>query len=308
MTYQYSFKDCLQRAERITWRVEDLIGGDKTLDFSRPFLPETFARTEALSFLNAAEKRTLNHIRGHAYLAMFGLVEEFILPFMLAHARPLIIKPMHAGDDYKARAFLEFASEEAKHIHLFRSFRRDFIENFGVQCDVIGPAEDISAHVLAQPPLSVALLTLQIEWMSQAHYLGSAKDDDALDPQFKSLLLHHWMEEHQHAQLDALMTLSIAEALSPAEVEAGIDGYIALGGFFDAGLKQQTAFDLDALQRATGRSFSDSERDVFMTQQLQANRWTYLGSGMSHPRFLEVVEQISPDKRREIEALVPTFS
>src|SRR4051812_25264250 len=25
MTYQYSFKDCLERAERITWRVEDLI-------------------------------------------------------------------------------------------------------------------------------------------------------------------------------------------------------------------------------------------------------------------------------------------
>ena len=32
MTYQYSFKDCLARAERITWRVEDLIGGDKTGD------------------------------------------------------------------------------------------------------------------------------------------------------------------------------------------------------------------------------------------------------------------------------------
>ncbi|HYD88238.1 MAG TPA: hypothetical protein VEA80_12225 [Vitreimonas sp.] len=302
MTYQYSFKDCLQRAERITWRVEDLIGGDKALDFARPFLPETFARTEPLTFLSAEEKLTLNHIRGHTYLAMFGLVEEFILPFVLDHARSVI-----NGDDYQARAFLEFAAEEAKHIHLFRRFREDFLSGFGTRCDVIGPPEAIGAHVMAQPPLSVALLTLQIEWMSQSHYLGSVKDDAALDPQFKSLLLHHWMEEHQHAQLDALMTLSIAEQLSAAEIKAGIDGYVGLGGFFDAGLKQQTAFDLDALQRATGRTFSESERELFLTQQLQANRWTYLGSGMTHPRFLETVGQLDPAKRREIEALAPTF-
>ena len=303
MTYQYSFKDCLQRAERITWRVEDLIGGDKRLDFTRPFLPESFARTAPLTFLSAEEKLTLNQIRGHTYLAMFGLVEEFILPFVIDHARAV-----GNSDEYESRAFLEFAAEEAKHIHLFRRFRDDFLAGFGTRCDVIGPPEAIGAHVLAQPPLSVALLTLQIEWMSQSHYLGSVKDDGALDPQFKSLLLHHWMEEHQHAQLDALMTLSIAEALTPAEVTAGIDGYIALGGFFDAGLQQQTALDLDALQRAVGRSFSESECAPFMSQQLQANRWTYLGSGMSHPRFLDTVGQLDPAKRREIEALAPGFS
>src|ERR1700753_2342579 len=115
MTYHYSFKDCLARAERITWRVEDLIGGDKALDFTRPFLPESFARTAPLDFLSPNEKRTLNQIRGHAYLTIFGLVEEFILPFVLDHARPYI-----NGEDYRARAFLEFAAEEAKHIHLFR--------------------------------------------------------------------------------------------------------------------------------------------------------------------------------------------
>ena len=31
---------------------------------------------------------TLNQIRGHEYLAMFGLVEEFILPYVVDHARP----------------------------------------------------------------------------------------------------------------------------------------------------------------------------------------------------------------------------
>ena len=36
----YSYEACLQVSERINWRVEDLIGGDKRLDFSRAFLPE----------------------------------------------------------------------------------------------------------------------------------------------------------------------------------------------------------------------------------------------------------------------------
>jgi hypothetical protein len=308
MTYQYSFKDCLARAERITWRVEDLIGGDKTLDFSRPFMPESFARTAELGFLSNEEKRTLNQIRGHTYLAMFGLIEEFILPFVLDHAQPLIVKPMAAGDDYQARAYLEFASEEAKHIHLFRRFREEFLKGFGTRCDVIGPPEAVGKVVLAKPALSISLLVLMIEWMTQRHFMDSMKDDQSLDPQFKSLLLHHWMEEHQHAQLDALMTLAIAEKSSAAEIDAGVDGFFELGAFFDEGLKQQTAFDLDALERTIGRKLGGADRERFLAQQHQANRWTYLGSGLIHPRFMDVVAQIAPNRRADFEAAAPVFS
>lgn len=303
MTYQFSFKDVLGRAERISWRVEDLIGGDKRLDFSRTFMPESFARTAELDFLTADQKRLLNQIRGHAYLSIFGLVEEFILPFVLDHARPLI-----NGEEYRARAFLEFASEEAKHIHLFRRFREDFVAGFGSACDVIGPPDAIAKHVLSHPPLSVALLTLHIEWMTQRHFQDSVKDDDTLDPQFKSLLLHHWMEEHQHAQLDAMMVDTIAAGLTPQDIQAGIAGYVALGDFLDQGLKQQTAFDLSALERASGRVLTGDERDRFMTIQLQANRWTYIGSGMSHPNFLAAVAALSPESARAIAAAAPDFS
>ena len=95
-------KTVLAAAERVHWRVEDIIGGDKRLDFSRPFMPESLARVEPLTFLTAAERRTLNQIRGHGYLCIFGLVEEFILPFVLDHARP----QLHA-DDYRVRALLQ---------------------------------------------------------------------------------------------------------------------------------------------------------------------------------------------------------
>ncbi len=303
MSYQYNFKDVLGRAERITWRVEDLIGNGKTLDFSKPFMPETFARTNELKFLSSDEKRMLNQIRGHAYLSIFGLVEEFILPFVLDHARPYI-----NGEDYRARAFLEFASEEAKHIHLFRRFREEFVKGFHVECKMIGPADAIASHVLSHHPLSVALAILMIEWMTQRHFQDSIHDDGALDPQFKSLLQHHWMEEMQHAQLDTIMCQAIAEGMSQKDIDDAVDGFLAIGSFLDEGLKQQTAFDLEAFEAAAKRTLTGAERDEFMKVQHQANRWTYLGSGLTHKNFLATLGELSPAKREMIEGVSPNFS
>ena len=80
---RYSYQATLATAQKVNWRIEDIIGGDKRLDFSKSFMPESLARVEPLDFLRADEKRTLNQIRGAAYLGIFGLVEEFILPFVL---------------------------------------------------------------------------------------------------------------------------------------------------------------------------------------------------------------------------------
>ena len=87
VAHHYTYQDCLSASERIQWRVEDLIGGDRKLDFSKPFLPESLARVEPLTFLNADEKLKLNQIRANGYLYIFGFVEEFILPFVVDHSR-----------------------------------------------------------------------------------------------------------------------------------------------------------------------------------------------------------------------------
>lgn len=302
MSYQYNFKDVLGRSERITWRVEDLIGGDKKLDFAKPFMPENLARVEPLKFLSGSEKRILNQVRGHTYLSMFGIIEEMIVPFVLDHARPFI-----NGEDYRARAFLEFIGEEAKHIHLFRRFQEEFKKGFTTECKMIGPGTEIANHILSHHPLSVALTILMIEWTTQRHFQESMHDDGAMDPQFKSLLKHHWMEEMQHAQLDTLMVEAIAANMKPAEIESAIDGVLAIGGFLDEGLRQQTGFDLEAFELASGRKLSAVEREEFMAQQHQANRWTYIGSGLTHKNFLETLGQLSPAKRKAFEEVAPNF-
>ena len=102
----------------------------------------------------------------------------------------------------------------------------------------------------------MALVILHIEWMTQRHYLDSVADNHKLDPQFKSLLRHHWMEESQHAKLDTLMVQAISEACSEQERANAIDGYLEIGGMLDAGMMQQVKFDFESLKRATGRAFT----------------------------------------------------
>ena len=298
----YDYRDTLIASEKVNWNIDDIIGGDKKLDFSKRFMPEALARVEELSFLDKDEKRILNQIRAYAYLSIFGIVEEFIVPFVLDHVRPAL-----DGDDYRVRAYLQFAGEEVKHIQLFKRFGEEFRENFTTECKVIGPAAAIGKAILAHDPLSVALAILMIEWMTQAHYLDSVKDDADLDPQFKSLLKNHWLEEAQHAKLDTRMVESLADGLDGDAITAAIDGFLDIGGFLDEGLKQQTIFDMEALELATGRTLTVDEREVFLTTQLQSNRWTYIGSGMVHPKFQQMLDRLGNDSRNRIDEVAPAF-
>lgn len=300
--HPYDYRETIVASQKVNWRIEDIIGGDKRLDFSKPFMPESLARTEELSFLNETEKRTLNQIRGNAYLNIFALAEEFILPFVLDHVRPSLDE-----DDYRARAFLQFAGEEAKHIQLFKIFSDEFNQNFGTDCKVIGPPAEIAKAILAHDPLGVAFAILHIEWMTQRHYTDSIKDDSDADPQFKSLLKNHWLEEAQHAKLDTRMVEDLASTLSETEIATGVDEYLKVGMFLDGGVRQQTLFDLEAFETATGRILSESEREEFIEKQHQANRWTYIGSGMTHPKFLETLEKLAPKQRERIEEVAPAF-
>jgi hypothetical protein len=302
MNSQYSYKNALETSQRVSWRIEDIIGGDKRLNFTKPFMPEPLARVQGLSFLSAEEQRVLNQIRGHEYLAMFGLVEEFILPFAVDHAREQL-----SGDDYRVRALLGFAGEEAKHIHLFKQFRREFEQGFGSKCDFIGPAEDVRKFVLSHSPLGVSIAILHIEWITLRHYVDAVRDNQDLDPQFKSLLKNHWLEESQHTKLDTLIVEELAASASEAEIDRAFQEYGEIGAFIDEGIRQQTEFDVDAFVQATGRKLSQSEREAMAAAVQKGMRWTYLGTGMTHPNFLATVEKIKPEARAQIEAMAAAF-
>ena len=301
MYHDFNWEATLASSLRAAWKLDDVLAEDQELDFTRHFMPDGLARTAELDMLSADEQRVLNQIAGNTYLHIFGVVEEFILPFLMDHARDMLRE-----DDYRVRALLNFAGEEAKHIHLFKRFAAAFKRGFPVECQMIGPSEVIGAEVLKHDPLSVAIVILMIEWVTQAHYLEMIRDDGDLDPLFKSLLKHHWMEEAQHAKLDTLIVEALAEGKTGDEIEAAMDGFFSIGAFLDSGFQAQTTFNLDALEKVIGRRLEN--RKLVEQQQHQAARWTYIGSGLVHGRFREIMGTISPAAVARLDQAAPIFA
>jgi hypothetical protein len=302
MSALQSYQHVLDTSRRVNWRLEDLVGEGRQLDFTRPFLPETFAQTQPLDFLSPAEKLKLNQIRARGYLALFELVEAFVVPFISAQA-----DDGAAAEPFRAQALRHFAGEEEKHRQLFSTVLREFDAKFGTECGLIGPAEDICRAILAHGPLAVTIAILGLEWMSQGHFLGSVRDNQVLDPQFKSLLKHHWIEEAQHAKLDGLVLRSLAQRSSAQDISSAIEEYFEIGTFLDGGFKQQAELDLMSLERAVGRTLSDSEGRQFLEVQHRALRWTFLGSAMENRNFLAVIASISDEAAARVELAAKSF-
>jgi hypothetical protein len=288
--HAYDYGAIHRTALQVNWNVEDIIGHGRTLDFSLPFLPETWVDADALDFLSEADKLALNHVRAHSYLYFLGFAEEYFLPFVVDHVRARI----HKGSQDEIQALLHFAEEESKHIELFRRFSDEFHRGFGSPCEFIGPAERLARQILSLSPLGVGLSVLQLEWMTQLHYVASVQDNRALDPQFRSLLRHHWLEEAQHTKLDSAIVTSIAQALSTPAIEGGIEDLLAINRILDEGFAEQVELDLTALRLATGRRLVGSEAARYRAVQRRAYRKTFLTSGTRHQGFRATLGDISP--------------
>jgi hypothetical protein len=299
LSHAYDYRSVRETSEKVNWKLEEVIEG-RTLDFTRPFLPESLAGVSAIRCLSPEEKLRLNQIRGFTYLSIFGLVEEYIVPSVVDHVRTGV-----RGNGDERRALLHFAEEEAKHIQLFQWFGEHFRQGFSTPCAVIGPAEEIAAAILKHSPLGVFITTLHIEWMTQIHYVDSVKDNakEKLDPLFCSMLKHHWLEESQHAKLDTLVVDKLARRLERKEIEKGIDDYMDIGKLLDGGLQTQVRLDIESLQKATGRVFTAAEREEIEREQVKSYRWTFLLSGMTHPSFDRSLRELSADGHRRVAEL-----
>jgi hypothetical protein len=305
MIATYSYESALKNSARVNWRIEDIIGDRKRLDFSKRFLPETLASVNKISCLSDHEKLLLNQIRGNSYLHIFGLVEEFIVPTVINQ-----VKESGLEDITATQALLHFAEEESKHIRLFRRFAEEFELGFGSRCDCIGPVQEIANAVLQHCSLGVILVILYIEWMTQYHYLESVRDNytDNLDPQFCSLLKNHWLEEAQHAHLDTLMVQKLVNSLDPASIEAGVEDFFKIIDFLNGGLMAQVQLDIESLARATVRTFSEGEIEEIKSVQQQSYQWTFIASGITHRNFIRTFNEVSPADNGRLTELSRQYS
>ncbi len=298
----YSYPDVLKSSLKAAWTERQVLDG-KAFDFARRFLPDRLSGVDDIQCLGEDEKLKLNQIMGNAYCHIFAYVEEYIIPQALEAAQRDVY-----GDETRLRTLLRFAEDESKHQSLFKSSMALFESGFGLTCGLIPGREDVARVVLGKSRLCSYLLTSMIEWFTQAHYLEHVKERRDLDPLFQDLLRYHWIDEAQHAKIDSLLIEELCDRISVADREAAVDELLELGGAIDGLLSQQADLDIESLERAVGRTFDDNERQEIKRHTLRAYRWTFLVSGLEHPKFVQIVSELTRNGRAKLETAARALS
>jgi hypothetical protein len=301
-TQTYTYQECLDNSKKVSWREDDILAG-KNFDFSKRFLPNKLTGVDEIGCLNDDEKRQLNQIMGNGYCHLFAFVEEFIVPTIMEEAMNDVY-----GDEVKVRALMRFAEEELKHQELFRRSIALFNQGFGTECGLIPGREEVAKVVRSKSKLAVLLLTSVIEWFTQLHYIEHVQDDSGLDGLFRDLLKFHWMEEAQHAKMDMLLIGEVAAKMTLEERETAIDEVIELGGAIDGLLAQQIGLNIEALEKATGRTFTAAEKEEITKETQHAWRWTFLVSGLEHPNVVAGVGALTKEGLGKVKAVVEALS
>jgi hypothetical protein len=293
----YAYATSLENSFKVAWTLDEVLG-TKRFDLSKRWQPASLSGADALDFLDAREQRELTHVELAAYAHLFGYVEEFIAPMVGGLAREHELERRDAFD-----ALTNFAAEEVKHMTLFRRVRDRVQEQLGLQLALVQDEVATARFVLGKRRAAALLLTSSIEWMTQRHYLESFKDDATLDPLVKEIFKAHWLEESQHAQLDHLETVRAFASLSASERDGAIDDLIELVAGVHGLLVQQVGHDIANLSARLGRDFTELERFQLHASLLRAKRWTFLTSGVTHPRFQELFTSVTtPPQRARVEA------
>jgi hypothetical protein len=289
----YSYEKCLERSYRVNWRIEEVLEG-RRFDPDREWLPQALSGASGLEFLSPDERRKLTHVEMAAYAHLFGYAEEFVAPTFVELA-----DEVDACERNAFHALANFAAEEVKHMALFRAVRDLINEHAGFQLDMLGRQEETVRYVMGKNRGAVLLLASCIEWFTQRHYRECFQDAAELDAFTRHIFKCHWLEESQHAQLDHLETVRAFEGMTSDEAETAIEDLIALVATVDGWLVEQAGHDVRNFERYAGRALAGREQQRVFNAVLEAKRYTFLVTGVTHPKFLELFAEVATPAQQE---------
>jgi hypothetical protein len=276
----------------------------REFDFSQKFLPDGISKVEQLQFLNDDEKRLLSQIQGRTYANMFGFVERFITAKVLETTRDHWL-----GNQTALEALIRFSDEELKHQELFRRIETMMADGMPEGYKFLPDPDAVAAAVLKNSTWAVLALILEIELFTQEHYKQSIEPEKNLSDLYKDIFLFHWKEETTHAMMDELEWPREDSKLSAEERDHAIDELIAIVADVDGILQNQSAADVDYFTKVCDRSFTDDEVQRIKDGVLKAYRWQYIFSGVEHPRFQKLYNDLTTeDQRQHISAALATLN
>jgi hypothetical protein len=204
------FARCIARSKRVRWDIEtDVIRG-RRFDPADKFLPDGLTLVGRLPSLSEGEKRYFSQVQGRTYANMFGLVERFIGAKVLELSRDHWL-----GDQVALEALVRFGDEELKHQALFRRVEALIGAVMPAGYSFAWDPNEVAGAVLRKSSWAVLALTLHIELFSQTHYRESIRGEAGLSALARDVFRFHWIEESQHAIIDALEWRRIDATITP---------------------------------------------------------------------------------------------
>jgi hypothetical protein len=295
----HTYGGCIEQAYRVSWRIRDVLGS-VDFDLGRPWLPSALSGGPAIFCLNVDEKLKLTQVEMGAYAHLFGFLESFIAPFMVDLALDA------EGENESAfEALTNFASEEIKHIHLFREVGRRVEGKLGFPMKLVTGQAEVARAVLSKSRGAVLLLTAATEWFTQHHYLAAMSHCDELDPLTREIFRCHWMEEVQHARLDHLEGLRLFRDMTDLERQEAMEDLVWLFARMDGLLEEQAVCDVANLSSHLCRTFSQAEQAEILAAVLQAKRRCFIECGVNHTNFQELFLSVAtPPQRAKVQGAI----
>lgn len=285
---------CIEVSKRVRWDIDkDVIRG-RSFDYSQKLLPDGLSKVDQFEFLNANEKRFLSQVQGRTYANMFGFVERFITAKVLE-----ITRDHWLGSQVALEALIRFSDEELKHQELFRRIEKMLAAGMPKGYRFLPDPDEVAAAVLKNSTWAVLALILEIELFTQEHYKKSIEPDSNLSDLYKDLFLFHWKEETTHAIMDELEWPREDNKLTPEERDRSVDELIGLVGAVDGILQMQGAEDVNYFSVNCNRPFSDGEIRRLNDGVLKAYRGQYIFSGVEHPRFQKLYNELTTEHQRQ---------
>ena len=288
------YAKCIEVSRRVRWDIDQDVFRERKFDFSQKFLPDGISKVDQLEFLDNDEKRLLSQIQGRTYANMFGFVERFITAKVLE-----ITRDHWLGDQKALEALIRFSDEELKHQELFRRIEKMMVEGMPEGYRFLSDPDEVAAAVLNNSTWAVLALILEIELFTQEHYKQSIEPDANLSELYKDIFLFHWKEETTHAMMDEMEWPREDAKLSPDDRDRAIDELISLVADVDGILQNQSKADVDYFLKLCNRSFTDDEVQRIKDGVLRAYRWQYIFSGVEHPRFQKLYNELTTDEQRQ---------
>jgi hypothetical protein len=298
------YAKCIEVSKRVRWDIDnDVIRGRK-FDFSQKFLPDGISKVDQLDFLDDDRKILLSQVQGRTYANMFGFVERFITAKVLETTRDHWL-----GDQTALEALIRFSDEELKHQELFRRIETMMADGMPEGYKFQPDPDTVAAAVLKNSTWAVLALILEIELFTQEHYKQSIEPEENLSELYKDIFLYHWKEETTHAMMDELEWPREDSKLSAEERDRAIDELVAIVVDVDGILQNQSTADVDYFRKLSNRSFTDNEIQRIKDGVLKAYRWQYIFSGVEHPRFQKLYQELTnEDQRQRVSAALATLT